>query len=379
MTPAWLIPSFLSLTIWLYLLVARGGFWLTRERNDGNTPQPKNWPPVVAVVPARDEADVIAQTIGSLLAQDYPGPFRIVLIDDQSTDGTADIARGLGGGARLEIVSGGPRPAGWTGKLWAVSQGIVHSGHDAAYLWLTDADIAHSSDDLRALVARAEAGHFALVSEMAKLHCRTPAERFLIPAFVYFFSMLYPFALVNRTRSTVAAAAGGSMLARREALAAAGGIATIRSAIIDDCALARVMKAQGPIWLGLTEKAESVRPYVKLGEIGRMISRSAYAQLHYSVLQLALTALGMLLVFAVPPIAATAASGPARIAGILAWIAMAGSFQPMLRFYRASPLWGIALPAIGVVYTGFTVDSAVQFWRGRGGMWKGRAQAITRA
>jgi hopene-associated glycosyltransferase HpnB len=330
-------------------------------------------------VPARDEADVIAESIWSLLAQDYPGSFRVVLVDDQSTDGTADIARKLDTNDRLEVITGGARPPGWTGKLWAVAQGIARAkaNYPSDYLWLTDADIAHKPDNLRTLISRAEQGKLVLVSEMAKLHCKTAAERFLIPAFVFFFDMLYPFAWVNDPRNKMAAAAGGCMLARRDALEAAGGIEQIKGEIIDDCAFGRLMKQQGPIWLGLTQMATSIRPYDSIGEIGRMVSRSAYAQLGYSPFLLAGTVLGMLILYLLPPVAALMSFGFAGLFGFLAWFAMALSFQPMLRFYGASPLWGIALPVIGLVYTGFTIDSALQHWRGRGGMWKGRAQAMT--
>jgi hopene-associated glycosyltransferase HpnB len=375
----WLALCLLSFAIWTYLLVARGGFWLARERSESDLPAPASWPSVVAIVPARDEADVIATSIGSLLAQDYPGSLRVVLVDDQSTDGTADIARKLDTSGRLEVVTGTPRPPGWTGKLWAVAQGIARAkaNYPSDYLWLTDADIAHTPDNLRALISRAERDKLVLVSEMAKLHCTTAAERFLIPAFVFFFDMLYPFGWVNDPRDATAAAAGGCMLARRDALEAAGGIEQIKGEIIDDCAFGRLMKKQGPIWLGLTDMATSIRPYEGMSEIGRMVSRSAYAQLHYSPVLLAGTVLGMLILYALPPVAALTSSSFAGLAGFLAWAVMAISFQPMLRFYGVSPLWGIALPVIGLVYTGFTIDSALQFWRGRGGMWKGRAQAMT--
>jgi hopene-associated glycosyltransferase HpnB len=376
---AWLALCSLSFAIWIYLLVARGGFWLARERNEADVPAPSSWPSVVAVVPARDEADVIAESIGSLLAQDYPGSFRVVLVDDQSTDGTADMARGLDRAGRLDVITGTPRPSGWTGKLWAIAQGIAHAknNYPSDYVWLTDADIAHASDNLCMLVARAEQGKLVLVSEMALLHCKTAAERFLIPAFVYFFDMLYPFGWVNDPGNKMAAAAGGSVLARRDALERAGGINEIKGEIIDDCAFGRLMKKQGPIWLGLTRKATSIRPYDGIGEIGRMVSRSAYAQLDYSPLTLAGTVLGMLILYLLPPVATFGPASTAMGLGLLAWIGMAISFQPMLRFYGVSPLWGIALPVIGLVYTGFTIDSALQFWRGRGGMWKGRAQAMT--
>lgn len=376
--------SLLAAAIWLYLLLGRGRFWLTRERDTNALafkPSAENlWPSVTAIVPARNEADVIATTLSSLLVQDYPGPFHVVLVDDQSDDGTGAIARALDRPDRLTVLSGAARPPGWTGKLWAVNQGVAHASHDhaPAYLWLTDADIAHTPDNLRHLVARAEAGGLVLTSLMAKLHCRHLFERFLIPAFVFFFAMLYPFGLVNRQRSKVAAAAGGCMLVKRTALENAGGIGAIAHEIIDDCALGRLMKGQGPIWLGLTNRARSVRPYDGIGEIHRMVSRSAYAQLRYSPLLLAGTVLGMALLYLVPPFFALFGAGLARIGGIAAWALMAVAFQPMLRFYRVSPLWGLALPMIGLFYTAFTMDSAIQHWRGRGGMWKGRAQAMGR-
>jgi len=369
----------LPLAIWIYLLVARGNFWLMRERDDRGEPQFAGpWPSVVAVVPARDEADVIARSIGSLLRQDYPGAFRIILVDDQSTDGTSAVARTLDSTGKLQILDGAPRPHGWTGKLWAVKQGVAQTG-DADYLWLTDADIAHTPDNLRQLVARARSSNLVLVSSMAKLRCETFAERLLIPAFVFFFAMLFPFSWVNRKNAATAAAAGGCMLVSRAALEEAGGIDVIRNEIIDDCALARVMKAHGQIRLALTERALSLRPYEKVEDIRRMVSRSAYAQLDYSPLLLAGTLIGMGLLCVAPALAAIFGFGIVRIAGMLAWVAMALAFQPMLRFYRVSPLWGVALPLVGALYAAFTLDSAIQFWRGRGGMWKGRVQAMTGA
>jgi hopene-associated glycosyltransferase HpnB len=365
----------LSLLIWLVLVLARGGFWLARERDDRDTsPAPAHWPSVVAVVPARDEADVIARSVGSLLQQDYPGPFRVVLVDDGSTDGTAAAA---GTDPRLEVLPGAPLPAGWTGKLWAQQQGVARASESAPdYILLTDADIGHAPDNLRALVSRAEQGRHAMVTLMAELSCATRAERFLIPAFVFFFQMLYPFHWVARRDRRTAAAAGGCMLVRRVALEAAGGMASIRAEIIDDCALGRRMKAQGPIWLGLTRRARSLRPYGSVAEIGRMVSRSAYAQLGYSPLLLAGTVLGMVLTYLLPPALALFGHGGAQAAGAAAWLLMALAFQPMLRFYRVLPLWGLALPVIGAAYTWFTLQSAVQVWRGQGGMWKGRAQAM---
>ena len=378
-----LTVALLSLAIWLYLVVLHNRFWWASERDDRVLPPPPaTWPSVVAVVPARDEADVVARSIGSLLAQDYPGPFRVILVDDGSSDGTAEAARAaasdLGRGDRLEVMRAAPLAAGWTGKLAAVSQGIARATaeHAPTYLMLTDADIGHAPDALAKLVRRCEAGGLALASIMVKLHCSTAAERCLIPAFVFFFQMLYPFPTVNRPGSRLAAGAGGCMVARAEALERAGGIAAIRGALIDDCTLAALLKKQGAIWLGLTETSWSLRPYTTVGQVGRMVSRSAYAQLNYSPWLLAGTILGMGLTYLTPPLLAVFGHGWARGAGLAAWLLMALSFQPTLRLYRRSPLWGLALPAIGAAYCGFTVQSALDTWAGRGGMWKGRAQAM---
>ncbi len=369
----------LALAIWTYLLAGRGGFWLARERDDRDgIDELVRWPSVTAVVPARNEADVIGRSISSLLHQDYLGPFRVVLVDDGSDDGTAARASEAAASnpGRLEVVWGAALPAGWTGKVWAQHQGIQHASVDRPeYLLLTDADIGHAPDNLRALVARAEGEGLVLASLMAELSCRRWAERCLIPAFVFFFQMLYPFAWVADGNRTVAAAAGGCMLVRREALEAAGGIGSIRAEIIDDCALATRMKAQGPIWLGLTQSSVSLRPYRTVAEIGRMVSRSAYAQLDYSPLLLAGTVAGMVLTYLVPPVLALFGSALAQVAGLGTWLLMAIAFQPMLRFYRLSPLWGLALPVIGCAYTIFTLQSATAVWRGQGGLWKGRVQA----
>ena len=378
---AFAIAAFVPLGIWLYLLFGRGMFWLARERDDVEVlPESTHWPSVTAIVPARNEADVVARSIGSLLAQDYSGEFHVVLVDDQSDDGTGEIAGALNSNNKLTVISGVPRPTRWTGKVWAMSQGVVHAAQRPApdYLWFTDADIAHAPDNLRRLVARAGAHKLVLTSLMAKLSCVTHAERFFIPAFVYYFQMLYPFAWVNDVKSATAAAAGGCMLVKRDALEAAGGIAAIRDAIIDDCALGRLMKTQGPIWLGLTERAVSVRPYPDMNSIRRMVARSAYAQLNYSPLLLAGTLAGLLIIFVAPLLLALLTPLPPleRIAGAAAWLIMAVTFVPMLRFYGRSRFWGLALPLIGLLYAAFTLDSAVQHWRGRGGMWKGRAQAI---
>jgi hopene-associated glycosyltransferase HpnB len=372
-----LLLGALCLAIWTYLLLARGGFWRMGERDDRHEPPPPaRWPRVAAVVPARNEADVIAGSLGSLAAQDYPGDFRVILVDDNSEDGTAEAAQGLGD--RVDILRGAPLPPGWTGKLWAMKQGAARAAAlDPApdYILFTDADIAHSPENLARLVARAEAHDLVLTSLMARLTVETPAERMLIPAFVFFFAMLYPFSWANDPGRPLAAAAGGCMLARREALEAAGGVGAIRGEIIDDCAMARLMKRQGPIWLGLTQRARSLRPYQSATAIGRMVARSAYAQLGFSPWLLALTVLGMLIVYVMPPALAVFAHGPAMLMGFAAWAMMIIAFQPILRFYRRPAIWGLNLPLIGATYTLFTLQSAWDVWRGRGGMWKGRAQA----
>ncbi len=369
-----LILACLSLAIWLGLACLRHGFWLARERDTRAMPlAPAHWPEVVAVVPARDEAEVIGQALRSLVAQDYPGAFRVIVMDDGSSDGTADIARAQSA-SRIDVVHGRPLAPGWTGKLWAVAQGVDRAGPKPTYLWLTDADIEHAPDTLRMLVTRAEAGQLAMVSLMARLRCDSFAERMLIPAFVFFFQMLYPFGQVNRAHGP-GAAAGGCMLVRREALAAAGGIAAVRSALIDDCALGARLKQQGPVWLGLTDRARSIRPYRTFASVAAMITRSAYAQLDYSPVLLAGTVAGLALVYLAPPVQALFETGSVRIAAGTAWALMALCFQPMLAFYRRSPLWGPALPIIAAFYAGCTLLSAWQHARGRGGAWKGRAQA----
>lgn len=370
------IVALASVAIWVVLLVARDGFWLARDTDQDAVSEPHAWPEVVAVVPARDEADVVGRAIASLVAQDYPGVLRIVLVDDGSTDGTADVARAAAAALPLTVVSGSPPPAGWTGKLWAMERGIAEAGTSPRYLWFTDADIEHAPSTLRSLVARAEKDGLAMHSLMAELRCESVAEKAFVPAFVFFFQMLYPFARVNRPGSGLAAAAGGCMLVHRGSLASAGGLSKIKSALIDDCALGALMKQQGPIRLTLTRRCQSIRPYGGWREIFAMISRSAYAQLRYSPLVLLGALAGMALVYVDPPVLAVAGPGWVRGAGGAAWLMMAIAFQPTLRFYRRSPSWGIALPFIALFYAGATWASAWHHWRGRGGMWKGRVQAV---
>jgi hopene-associated glycosyltransferase HpnB len=377
------IAALFVLAVWLYLLAGRGGFWLAAERNDRSEPAaPAAWPEIVAVIPARDEAAGIGQTVRSLLGQDYPG-LEVIVVDDGSQDGTAqvaaDAADAIGAGERLTVVAGRPLPPGWTGKLWAVKQGVeTASARGPKYLLLTDADIVYAPGALRRLAARAERQQTVLTSVMVRLRCQSLAERFFIPAFVFFFQMLYPFAWVNRPERATAAAAGGCMLVRGDALACSNGIDGIRNALIDDCALARQMKAVGPIWLGLSEHIESIRVYDRFAPIRRMVTRSAYAELRYSPLRLAGTTLGMAVTFLAGPLLALFASGIAAWLGAITWALMMVAFFPTLRLYRLSPLWGLALPAIAFVYTLWTNESALQYARGRGGQWKGRVQAAPR-
>ena len=378
----------LALVIWIFLILGRGGFWLGREHEGRDPPlcvfnseDGENWPSVVVIVPARNEADMLPRSLASLLAQDYRGPLAIVVVDDQSEDDTADVARRVAEGNRrkLTVLRGRPLPEGWTGKVWAQEQGIAYASSlpdPPRYLLLTDADIAYAPDSLTRLVERTWANALVMTSLMAKLNCESLAERGLIPAFVFFFQMLYPFAWVNGRTTQTAAAAGGSMLVERHALERAGGITAIRGALIDDCALARVMKAQGPIWLGLTDRVISMRFYPHAGDIRRMVARSAYAQLRYSPLLLAGTVVGMSVTYVAAPVIAIVGGFPANLLAGVSWALMAGAFQPTLRQYRLSPLWGAALPLIAAAYVVFTIDSACQHRCGRGGFWKGRVQSI---
>jgi hopene-associated glycosyltransferase HpnB len=361
-------------------------------------------PPVTVVVPARDEASVIGRTLRSLLAQDYAGPLTIVLVDDGSSDGTGEIARSLtqridtplppagevakrseageglaaapapspGALRQLTVLSGKPRPPGWSGKLWAVAQGLDEAGATDLVL-LTDADIVHDSRHIAALVAQAESNDLDLVSEMVTLACDSRAEHALVPAFVYFFQLLYPFAWTNDPLRATAAAAGGTILMRRRALQRIGGIAAVRGALIDDVALASAVKRGGRIWLGHSTLARSVRAYPTAGDIWRMVSRTAYVQLRFSPLLLLGTALAMTLTFLVPPLAALFAHGLARWCGWLAWGAMAASYQPTLHRYRRSVLWAPLLPAVAAFYLAATIGSALNHHFGHGVAWKGRA------
>ncbi|MGA2270414.1 MAG: glycosyltransferase [Bryobacteraceae bacterium] len=364
-----------AVAIWIYLLLGRGGFWRMRDASPEGV-LPAVAPPVVAVIPARNEAPVVARAVASLARQQYPGEFHIVLADDNSTDGTADAARAAAPPGLLQVVHAGRVPEGWTGKLWAVSEGIREAGRfNAGYLLLTDADIVHPPENLSALVARAASSGYDMVSFMATLECRTFAERALIPAFVFFFFMLCPPAWIGSSRRATAGAAGGCILIRREMLERLGGIARIRGEVIDDCALARAVRRQGGrLWLGLSAATRSIRQYATFGEIGRMISRTAFAQLHHSVWLLMATVLGLVLTYMAPPVLALTARSTAGALGACAWMLMSIAYFPALRLYRRSPLWAPLLPVIAAFYLGATIHSALSYWRGAGGLWKGRVQ-----
>jgi hopene-associated glycosyltransferase HpnB len=422
------IACVVSAAAWLYLVVGRGGFWLTSQRlppaaspaagpaasakpgaGPGLAPEP--WPTVAAVVPARNEAESLPETLPTLLAQDYPGEFRVFLVDDNSDDGTGAIAAELGekaargGGVPLTVVTGQPRPDDWAGKVWAMAQGLAAAtgGADAGragagevtaggpapdYVLFTDADIAWSPRALRDLVRGAQADNRALVSQMALLRAETRWERVIVPAFVYFFAQLYPFRRVNDPESGTAAAAGGCMLVRRPALAAAGGLAPLKGALIDDVALGTLLKKHGNrTWLGLTTDIRSARPYPSLASLWHMIARSAYVQLRYNPLLLAGTIIGLLLLYVAPPAGvlaalAGAAAGDtglpvtlAGIAGLVGWALMTASYVPMLRLYRLSALRAPALPLIAVLYAAMTADSARRHYSGRAVSWRGRSAA----
>jgi hopene-associated glycosyltransferase HpnB len=369
----------LTAAVWVYLLAFRGTFWRVERDRRPAAPAPAR--SVVAVIPARDEAEVIGGAVTSLLTQDYAGQLDIVIVDDHSTDGTAQIAReaaaAAGAADRVIVIEAAPVPAGWTGKLWAVRQGTaIATARRHDYLLLTDADIVHAPDNLRSLIARAESGGFDLVSLMVRLHCRGLWERLLVPAFVFFFFKLYPPRWVADEDRAIAAAAGGCMLLRGGVLQRIGGVDSIRDEIIDDCALARRVKTVGRVWLGIADETRSVRPYGSWRPLWDMISRCAFAQLNYSAGILVMLMVGMAITYLAPPLLVLLSHSPWAMAlGGVAWLAMAASFVPILKIYRCTPLVALLLPAIAAFYMAATLGSAVQFWRGRGGSWKGRYQA----
>jgi hopene-associated glycosyltransferase HpnB len=353
-----------SLCAWIYLFTARGGFW---QIEIPSKPAPSGAEKSVCVIiPARNEQAVVGRAVASLR------PWPVIVVDDQSSDRTASVAAEAG----AKVVQAGPLPPGWSGKLWAISEGLEHARSlQPDYLLFTDADIVHGPNNVAELVARAETEDLDLVSLMVKLRCRSLAETLLIPAFVFFFFMLYPPAWVARRERRTAAAAGGCILIRPGALDRIGGIESIRGEIIDDCALARAVKRTGGgIWLGVTNETSSIRAYNTFSEIRAMISRTAFAQLHHSTLLLIGTILGMAILYLAPPWLLLTRNPLAAFFGLAAWILMTIAYVPALRFYGRSVFWAPVLPLIALFYISATIDSALAYWTGRGGYWKGRIQ-----
>jgi len=391
------IACVVAAVAWAYLVAGHGGYWRTSEWLPPLAGPPDTWPDVVAVIPARNEAEMLPATLPALLGQEYPGPLTVVVVDDRSSDGTAEVAAKLSGGRPLRVIAGTAAPAGWAGKVWAMAQGLGAAGIPPAagagpepegYVLFTDADIAWEAGALRDLVAAAEADDRDLVSQMALLRTATGWERVVVPAFVYFFAQLYPFRRVNAPGSRPAAAAGGCMLVRRAALETSGGLAPIGGALIDDVAMGRMIKRQrGRCWLGLSRQVVSVRPYPRLASLWQMVARSAYTQLNYSPALLAATIIGLLFLYVLPPAgaviglaalfpggAAPQDAGPAALAagaGLAGWALMSLSYLPMLRLYRLSPLRAPSLPLIALLYAGMTADSARRHHTSRGAEWRG--------
>lgn len=363
---------------WAFLLLGRGAFWRADQRLP-TAPAPAQWPAVTAVVPARNEAEGVGACVRALLAQDYPGALAVIVVDDQSSDGTADLARAAaretGAEERLCVLSGAPLASGWSGKLWALQQGVKAAG-EVPLLWFTDADIVHGPLVLRQLVAYAESRQLALTSLMVMLSCRGWWEKLLIPPFIFFFQKLYPFPWVNDPRRSTAGAAGGCMLVRRSVLEKVGGLAAMGAALIDDCTLAALFKPLGPIWLGLGTHSQSLRHYRHLAEIWQMVARSAYVQLRHSPWRLAAAVLGMLFLYALPTLGVILGLGAADTLllglGALGSLLMMLSFWPTLRLYGRGAGWLPTLPLAALLYTAMTVDSAWRYYQGQGGAWKGR-------
>lgn len=378
--------TLLSLLIWLGLLTLRGQFWRLDQQLETLEPVLESLPTVCVVIPARNEAQLLPITLRSLLLQDYPGEFHIFLVDDHSTDGTAAFAEGVAHAVdkaeQFNIISSASLPPGWSGKLWAVEQGIQEAKIlTPDYFFLTDADIEHDVNNLRRLVAKAEQEDLDLASVMVRLRCQSFWEKLLIPAFVFFFQKLYPFRWVNNTKNQTAAAAGGCILIRREALERIGGFQVIRQALIDDCALAQAVKLGSSqhsrkIWLGLSSLTRSLRPYPSLKTIWDMVARTAYTQLNYSPWLLLGTVVAMTLIYLVPPIGlivgVVLGNQLIAITSLLTWLLMTLAYFPTVRFYKCSPVFAFSLPAIAFLYTLMSIDSALRHWQGRGGAWKGR-------
>ena len=373
----------IALAIWLHLFFGRGWFWRIRKLDaDGFVGKaPTEWPRIMVVVPARNEAKTIETAVASLVRQDYLGVFSVVVVDDHSEDATAILARQAADenrdGDRLTVASASALPGGWTGKLWALNEGVAgEAAEQPTYYWFTDADVSHASDTLRRLVVRAEQEELDLASLMVLLQGKSLPERTLIPAFLYFFLMLYPPRWIADEELNTAGAAGGCILVRRKALERIGGLAAIRGEVIDDCALAKAVKlSHGKVWMGLTRKSTSLRSYGTFGEIRDLIARTAFTQLRYSTLILVGTLAGMFLTYVAPVILLFAHDSTARMLGVVACLLMTLSFLPTVRFYRLSILWTPLLPLTALFYAYATWLSAARYWMGKGGQWKGRAQA----
>ncbi|HXA82659.1 MAG TPA: glycosyltransferase [Methylomirabilota bacterium] len=378
-----LILALVSLLIWVVLTFFRGAFWQVLAFDDDIAKQESltRWPRVVAIVPARNEAEFIARTVDSLVKQDYPGELRVVVVDDHSEDGTGDLAREAaaraGASDRVLVRQGATLQSGWTGKLLAMQQGVESAGaRESEYFWFTDADIEHAPDALRRVVQRAETEKLDLVSLMALSQVNSLSEHLLIPPFLYFFLKLYPPSWIANREAKTAGAAGGCVLLKREALDRMGGLAAIRGEVIDDCTMANAVKRSGGgLWMGLTRKSVSLRTYATFTEIKDLIARTAFTQLGYSSLLLAGTLLGMIVTYLLPVILTFSGQPVVWRLGLAAWALMAITYLPTVRFYKLSPLWAAALPLAAAFYTYATWISAVRYWLGRGGQWKGRAQA----
>ena len=373
-----IVAGIICVLVWLYLVLARGGFWRVGKHVLPPLPHRQSFR-VAVIVPARNEAAFVSQSVASLLNQTGNNSIHIFFVDDSSTDGTAEVVRQAaeqaGKSSALTVVQGTALPSGWTGKLWAMQQGMACAREwQPQFMLFTDADILHSPDSIATLASIAESG-YDLVSFMVKLQCNTPAERFLVPAFVFFFFKLYPPAWISQSNYKTAGAAGGSILMRPEALERAGGLEAIRSEIIDDCALARAVKNHGgKLWLGLTNTSMSLRPYKTMTEVGSMISRTAFNQLHHSALMLLVALVGLTITYLLPPSLVFSHRFVPAILGATAWLLMILAYLPMVRFYGLNPLWTLTLPLVAIFYMGATFHSAIRYWSGRGGQWKGRQQ-----
>jgi hopene-associated glycosyltransferase HpnB len=389
-----LLISLISGIIWIGLLLFRGKFWLCNQQlnNDNNNNLTLNsYPSVCAIIPARNEEEVIAISLESLLKQNYLGKFSLILINDQSTDKTEIIAKDtqikINSPHNLNIISGIPLEKGWSGKLWAVNQGINYTknlDNLPDYFLLTDADIQHNPNNLTALIYKAETEKLALVSSMVKLKCESFWEKLLIPAFIYFFQKLYPFSWVNNINKKMSAAAGGCILIRRDILESIGGISCVKNALIDDCSLAQYVKnylqnnqtKYKGIWLGLDENTISLRSYNSLKPIWDMVARTAYTQLNYSFLLLIGTVLAMTLIYLIPPLTIVIGiilhNTPIFLISLLTYLLITVSYFPTIKLYNCALIYSFTLPAIAFLYTLMTIDSAIKHWQGKGGAWKGR-------